>query len=244
MRPRHRSGVKYSFCSQVRKIDRLECAGVILLLGNCDCEFEILKLIRNLKFPNVSQTNPSTKISRTADVWDIWWRQRSWSEAHHRVSTGQQLFLFRLFVKCGISQFTSGIKELRIYQVVFTDPWSVKVSRIRNCQMSIALLQGRDSFWERFFDLEFSSHLCSQLSFCSEISENVADDKDQLFEGAIKQRIWKSDSQSWSAFVCSQKYIQKSFRWLVGTTKSKDAGKIPWSGILNIKMDANKTLEI
>jgi hypothetical protein len=34
-------------------MDRLECAGVILLLGNCDCEFEIPKLIRNLNFPNV-----------------------------------------------------------------------------------------------------------------------------------------------------------------------------------------------
>jgi tetratricopeptide (TPR) repeat protein len=54
MRPKHKSGVKSSFWTRIGQIDTAECAGVMLLLGNKDCEFEVPRLIKRCKFQTVS----------------------------------------------------------------------------------------------------------------------------------------------------------------------------------------------
>jgi tetratricopeptide (TPR) repeat protein len=54
MRRKHSSGPKHSFWTQLGRLDPSETAGVILLLGNADCEWEIPRLVKKLRFAGVS----------------------------------------------------------------------------------------------------------------------------------------------------------------------------------------------
>jgi tetratricopeptide (TPR) repeat protein len=54
MRPKHKSGVKSSFWTRIGQIDTTECAGVMLLPGNKDFEFEVPRLVKKCKFQTVT----------------------------------------------------------------------------------------------------------------------------------------------------------------------------------------------